>query len=165
MHNTFRFGKATHLRNFLHQIGPTNLAHIRELQLWISPEAAIGPWSRALLTLSQQTHSLKILQLEWDESGFGAKRKNFDFMTALIKIRGLEKLVFLESESSGDERKNYWVPYLERKMRIAVEGGMAEKVVEGAVRADAEEVMALEEEIERWVEERGMRKMDDVMPG
>jgi len=118
-HNVFAISEPEQMFRLIAQIGHVNLKSVRTLDIWVPWMAELSSWVRLLWTLAEAASGLRYLKLGWGvESDFswqyrrGARERglgdNLDFVRALGKIQGLEKLVI-----SGYYAK-HWPAYLER---------------------------------------------------
>jgi hypothetical protein len=107
------------------QIGIENLKLIRTLDIWVPWMAELTPWLQLLHMLAKQASGLRHIKLAWgSETEFpwhferGARTRglgdNLEFVRALGKIQGLEKLVI-----EGYYAKK-WPAYLRERMGAEV---------------------------------------------
>ncbi|KAF2241529.1 hypothetical protein BU26DRAFT_172565 [Trematosphaeria pertusa] len=100
------------------QIGFVNFKLIKTLRIWMPHTAELSPWLQLLDILAEEASGLRCLQLGWGayvgKIGGRGLGDNLDFVRALGKIQGLEKLVI-----EGFYAKN-WPAYLEERMGVRV---------------------------------------------
>ncbi|TVY13898.1 hypothetical protein LARI1_G006212 [Lachnellula arida] len=105
------------------QIGLVNLKLIKTLHIWVPYMVELSPWLQLLRILAEEAGGMRCIELGWGakcefpwqgatERGLG---DNLDFVRALGRIKGLEKLVI-----SGYYAKN-WPAYLEERMHVRVQ--------------------------------------------
>ena len=168
--NVFAVGEPEHMFRLIAQIGPVNLKLVKTLDIWVPWMAEISSWIQLLYILAEKASGLRCIELAWGancdypwqlqrgerERGLG---DNLDFVRALGKIQGLEKLVI-----SGYYAKN-WPAYLERiGMRVrAICGHCLEE-------AELKEGDLNDEELEnekfiREINEKGLQKFMEYQQG
>ncbi len=110
---------------FINEIGPVNLKLVKSLHIMVDWRTNLSTWLNLLDKLAQEANGLRCIWLIWGayyeygelpqigtrERGFGG---NLDFVCALGKIRGLEKLTI-----SGYYAKS-WPKYLDEVLGIQV---------------------------------------------
>ncbi|TAQ88737.1 hypothetical protein B7494_g2908 [Chlorociboria aeruginascens] len=117
--NVFAICEPEHMFRLIAQIGPVNLKLVKKLDIWVPCMAEISSWIQLLNILAEKASGLRYIELAWGTNcdfpwplQRGARERglgdNLDFVRALGKIQGLEKLVI-----SGYYAKN-WPAYLER---------------------------------------------------
>jgi hypothetical protein len=108
------------------QIGLVNFKLVKTLYIWVPWMAELFPWLQLLYILAEEASGLRCIKLGWGaecdfpwrfergvrERGLG---DNLDFVRALGKIQGLEKLVI-----EGYYAKN-WPAYLDERMGVRVQ--------------------------------------------
>lgn len=117
------------MTRFVEQIGPTNLACIESMTLFVTCMAKAGPWIQLLQALADGATGLLTLTIEWDAKmnkkidvvwpprpgsmgrGLGDK---VNFVRALAQIQGLQLLTI-----KGYYAK-HWPEYLKRMMDVGV---------------------------------------------
>jgi hypothetical protein len=132
--NVFAISEPEQMFRLIVQIGLVNLKLVRTLDIWVPWMAKLSSWVQLLCTLAEAASGLRYIKLGWGaESEFpwrfrrGARERglgdDLDFVRALGKIQGLEKLVI-----SGYYAK-HWPAYLERTgMRVrAIHGHCLEE--------------------------------------
>jgi hypothetical protein len=126
--NVFAIVNPEEIFRLIQQIGPVKFKLIRTLDILVPWMAEPPPWLRLLPVLAEDANGLRDIKLTWDaidqseyrwrfkqgvsERGLG---DNLDFVRALGKIKGLEKLVI-----EGCYAKN-WPAYLEERMGVRVQ--------------------------------------------
>ncbi|PVH71889.1 hypothetical protein DL98DRAFT_660356 [Cadophora sp. DSE1049] len=117
--NVFAISDPEQMFRLIVQIDLVSLKLVRTLHIWVPWMAELSPWLQLLYILAEKASGLRYIELAWDtncedrwqlqrgnrERGLG---DNLDFVRALGKIQGLEKLLI-----SGYYAKN-WPAYLER---------------------------------------------------
>jgi len=117
--NTFYVDNPKTTIMFLHQIGSVNTMRLRTLDIWVT-WGSPGPWIELFAMLSQRATGLRNVIITWGGSWKSAPEQirglgdNLEFVRALSKIRGLEKL-----EMSGYYAKA-WPAFLEESMGVRV---------------------------------------------
>ena len=123
--NVFAISGPEQMFRLIVQIGLVNFKLVKTLHIWVPWMAELSPWLQLLYILAEEASGLRCIELGWGadcefswhlergarERGLGDK---LDFVRALGKIRGLEKLVI-----SGYYAKN-WPAYLEERMGVRV---------------------------------------------
>ncbi|KAF2715247.1 hypothetical protein K504DRAFT_457417 [Pleomassaria siparia CBS 279.74] len=116
--NVFAISEPKQLFRLIAQIGFVNFRLIKTLHIWVPSSAKLYPWLQVIYTLAVEASGLRCIELGWGadiegtwERGLG---DNVDFVRALGRIQGLEKLVI-----EGYYAKN-WPAYLEEKMGVRV---------------------------------------------
>lgn len=123
--NVFAISEPEEMFRFIVQIGLANLKLVKTLHIWVPWMAELSPWLQLLYILAEEASGLRYLELGWGadceflwQLGPGARERglgdNLDFVRALGKIQGLEKLVI-----NGYYAKN-WPAYLEERMGVQV---------------------------------------------
>jgi hypothetical protein len=115
--NIFAISEPKELFRLIVQIGLVNFKLIKTLHIWVPCMAELSPWLQLLYLLAEEASGLRCIELGW---GGNLKRMwrglgdNLDFVRALGKIKGLEKLVI-----KGYYAKN-WPAYLDERMGLRV---------------------------------------------
>jgi hypothetical protein len=123
--NVFTISEPEQMFRFIVQIGLVNVPLVKTLHIWVPWIADLTPWLQLLDVLAKEATGLRSIELGWgtnchfpwhlergaQERGLG---DNLDFVRALGKIQGLEKLVI-----KGHYAK-HWPAYLERTMSVRV---------------------------------------------
>ncbi|TVY91793.1 hypothetical protein LAWI1_G002175 [Lachnellula willkommii] len=124
--NVFAISEPKQMFRLIAQIGLVNLKLIKTLHIWVPYMAELSPWLQLLRILAEEAGAMRCMELGWGarcefpwqfrqgatERGLG---DNLDFVRALGRIQGLEKLVI-----SGYYAKN-WPAYLEERMHVWVQ--------------------------------------------
>lgn len=123
--NVFDISEPKQMFQLIAQIGLVNLQLIRTLHIWVPWTAELPPWLQLLSILAKKASGLRCVELGWGtdtefygrlewgagQTGLG---DNLDFVRALGKIQGLEKLVI-----TGYYAKK-WPADLEKSMDVHV---------------------------------------------
>lgn len=124
--NVFAISEPEQMFRLIVKIGPVNLKLVKTLDIWVPWMAELSPWLQLLDTLSEEASGMRHIAIRWDvhfEFRWGLERgakerglgDNLDFVRALGKIQGLEKLVI-----GGYYAKN-WPAYLEERIDVQVQ--------------------------------------------
>lgn len=119
--NVFSFIEPERMLGLIAQIGWENLKLVKSIDFWVPFSAELSSWLQLLHILAENSSGLRRIDLGWGavlQEGFQSERglgDNLDFVRALGKIQGLEKLVI-----RGYYAKN-WPAYLNAKMGGRVE--------------------------------------------
>ena len=123
--NVFAISEPEQMFRLIMQIGLRNFKLVKTLDIWVPWMAELSTWLQLLDILAREASGLRYIRIGWGaecefpsqlergamERGLG---DNLDFVRALGKIRGLEKLVI-----EGYYAKN-WPGYLEERMGVQV---------------------------------------------
>jgi hypothetical protein len=123
--NVFRICEPEEMFRLIVQIGLVNSKLVKTLDIWVPWMAKLSPWRQLLYILAEEASGLLYITIGWGaecEFPWGLERgarerglgDNLDFVRALGKIQGLEKLVI-----EGYYAKN-WPAYLEERMGVQV---------------------------------------------
>jgi len=117
--NVFAISEPKEMFRLIEQIGLVNLKLIKTLRIWVPWMAKLSPWLQLLYILADEASGLRCIELGWgvnsDIPGARGLGDNLDFVRALGKIRGLEKLAI-----KGYYAKR-WPAYLEERMGVRVQ--------------------------------------------
>jgi len=124
--NVFAISDPKQMFKLIVRIGPMNFKLIRTLHIFVPYMAELFPWLQFLSILAKQASGLRDVELHWGaDTEFpwqlerGARERGLgdclDFVRALGKIHGLEKLVI-----KGYYAKN-WPAYLGKEMSVPVQ--------------------------------------------
>ncbi|CZR52175.1 uncharacterized protein PAC_02052 [Phialocephala subalpina] len=116
--NVFKVTEPKQMSRLIAQIGLLNFRLIKNLHIWVPYSAELSSWLQLLHILAEEAIKLRYIELGWGEFPWqfhrGAMERglgdNLDFVRALAKIQGLEKLVI-----TGHYAKN-WHSYLSERM-------------------------------------------------
>ena len=123
--NVFAINEPEQMFRFIVQVGLVNFKLVKTLHIWVPWMAKLAPWLQLLYILAEEASGLRSIELGWgancdfhyhpergtEERGLG---DSLDFVRALGKIQGLEKLVI-----KGYYAKN-WPVYLEGRIGVRV---------------------------------------------
>jgi hypothetical protein len=123
--NVFAISEPEQMFQFIVQVGLVNFKLVKTLHIWVPWMAKLAPWLQLLYILAEEASGLRSIKLGWGANcdlrwhlERGAKERglgdSLDFVRALGKIQGLEKLVI-----EGYYAKN-WPVYLEGRIGVRV---------------------------------------------
>ena len=160
--NIFAISEPEQIFRFIVQVGLVNFKLVRTLHIWVPWKAKLAPWLQLLHILAEEASGLRSIDLGWSVNyGFhepGAKERglgdSLDFVRALGKIQGLEKLVI-----GGYYAKN-WPVYLEGRTGVRV------RAICGYCREEPEELCdkKLEDEKELQIFKEYQQGTEDLIP-
>ncbi|KAF4976816.1 hypothetical protein FZEAL_6557 [Fusarium zealandicum] len=127
--NVFHLGQPIAMLSFMKAVGFRNIVLVKSLSISVLGSAEISLWLALLGFLARTAVGLRFLELSWkfdllpawgdpsvEEQGIIGRGlgDNVDFVRALARIRGLEKL------SISGHYEKHWPSYLARELGIPV---------------------------------------------
>jgi len=123
--NVFVISEPEQIFRFIVQVGLVNFKLVKTLHIWVPWKAKLAPWLQLLYILAEEASGLRSIDLRWGANcdfrwplERGAKERglgdSLDFVRALRKIQGLEKLVI------GGYYARNWPVYLEGRTGVRV---------------------------------------------
>jgi hypothetical protein len=168
--NIFQISKPEEMFRLIVQIGLVNFKLVKTLHIWVPWMAELSPWLQLLYVLAEEASGLRCIELGWGaECEFpwhlerGAKERglgdNLDFVRALGKIQGLEKLVIFRYYAKN------WPAYLDERMGVRVRAICGHCLEERERKGDFNDEELEEETFIREITEKELQTFREYQQG